>query len=788
MPSFLQTLLGLFLISRSDFPLPIINMLFSATIRHPCIRESLLSQFLDLLHSLTSDEASGAGTDTSISTHPRTSVNRILGLMLIYFKTHHHEGLHKFSVTLWKPLFDLTGATFFTSSPSAMNALVGVLDYATHQLKTPEVLVAANVEFPGIKPAAISSLVSLLRKSSGEQLFRLVHRIKMNPANSELLCSSLSREVSTTIQTVETNLRTALERKVPYSSSILDHQLVKLLRALLSVGSLEFISSEIDSIGALLCESLDFFRQAHAPEKVQDLSSSSCSSSSSSSSSLSSSSSTSTSSTSALVPNGGIPPPLSLEDDEDTTFDASVTYLPLIQFFFLTHKQEQSRDDAVVEEGAAAAPPSSSLQSFIFKYRDILNSLLRLQPALLSTTLAPLLQHPHLIDLPNKRVYFQKLLRQLRHVQPSSGSFEFRVRRENILEDSFNEFASRNAKQLRPRLRVTFQGEEGVDAGGVTRAWLQELAQKIFDPNYALFHTFDSVSYQPTNFRSLMDLQNENTGDFFADNHLRYLHFVGRLVGKVLYDGHTIDLHFTQSFYKHMLGKPISYLDIEGVDPEYFQSLKAILENPGADSLYLTFSATVQEFGHTSDVDLIPGGQSTDVTDDNKHEYVRLMAEFKLIHNIRQQIDSFLEGFNEIIPPETIAMFNERELELIIAGLPRIDVEDWFRNTELQGYRSSDQIIQWFWEIVRNELDSEELALLLQFCTGSAKVPVCGFAGLMGNTEPRRFSIKKISAIDRLPVAHTCFNQLDLPEYRSKADLKSRLLTAIKETNSFGIA
>jgi E3 ubiquitin-protein ligase HUWE1 len=58
--------------------------------------------------------------------------------------------------------------------------------------------------------------------------------------------------------------------------------------------------------------------------------------------------------------------------------------------------------------------------------------------------------------------------------------------------------------------------------------------------------------------------------------------------------------------------------------------------------------------------------------------------------------------------------------------------------------------------------------LLLQFVTGTSRVPPEGFGGLKGINGPTKFSIHKDFNSEHLPKAHTCFNQLDLPEYPSK--------------------
>ena len=105
---------------------------------------------------------------------------------------------------------------------------------------------------------------------------------------------------------------------------------------------------------------------------------------------------------------------------------------------------------------------------------------------------------------------------------------------------------------------------------------------------------------------------------------------------------------------------------------------------------------------------------------------MRLITELKLTAAIRPQIDSFLEGFHEMIRPELVSIFTPSELELLISGLPEIDVEDLRKNTEYRGYTVDSPCIQWFWQVV-GEFTQEERALLLQFVTGTSKVPLEGF-------------------------------------------------------------
>jgi E3 ubiquitin-protein ligase HUWE1 len=146
-------------------------------------------------------------------------------------------------------------------------------------------------------------------------------------------------------------------------------------------------------------------------------------------------------------------------------------------------------------------------------------------------------------------------------------------------------------------------------------------------------------------------------------------------------------------------------------------------------------------------------------------------------------------GFHDIIPKDVISIFDEQELELLISGMPDIDLDDWRNNTEYHNYTVSSPQIKWFWRAVRS-FDAEEKAKLLQFVTGTSKVPLNGFGELEGMNGVSKFNIHRdYGSKDRLPSSHTCFNQLDLPEYDSYEVLRSSLLTAISEgREGFGFA
>ncbi|GAA0160727.1 ubiquitin-protein ligase [Lithospermum erythrorhizon] len=414
---------------------------------------------------------------------------------------------------------------------------------------------------------------------------------------------------------------------------------------------------------------------------------------------------------------------------------------------------------------------------FAEKHRRLLNAFVRQNPSLLEKSLSVMLKTPRLIDFDNKKAYFRSRIRQQN--EHLSAPLRVSVRRAYVLEDSYNQLRMRPNQDLRGRLNVHFQGEEGIDAGGLTREWYQLLSRVIFDKGALLFTTVgNNATFQP------------NPNSVYQTEHLSYFKFVGRVVAKALFDGQLLDVYFTRSFYKHILGVKVTYHDIEAVDPDYYKNLKWMLENDVNDILDLTFSMDADEEKHilyekteVTDYELKPGGRNLRVTEETKYEYVDLVADHILTNAIRPQINSFLEGFNELVPRELISIFNDKELELLISGLPEINLDDLVANTEYTGYTAASSAVQWFWEVVRG-FSKEDMARLLQFSTGTSKVPLEGFKALQGISGPQRFQIHKAyGAPERLPSAHTCFNQLDLPEYTTKDQLQERLLLAIHEAS-----
>lgn len=372
---------------------------------------------------------------------------------------------------------------------------------------------------------------------------------------------------------------------------------------------------------------------------------------------------------------------------------------------------------------------------------------------------------------------------ELQALQPQTGHCRIEVSRNEILEESYRLVMKLRGKELRKRLLVKFRGEEGLDYGGVAREWLHLLGRELFNPHYGLFQYANSGDD-----RYALQI---NADSGVNPEHLSYFHFAGRILGVALFHGHQLDAAFTAPFYKQLLGRPITLRDIRDVDPELHRSLSWMLENSITGVIDTTFSVECSSFGAVRSVELRPGGATEPVTDSNKREYVRLYVAHRFTRGAERQWLALQRGLADVVPPQLLRPLAPRDLQPLLAGRADLDPADWRRHTRLKHLTPDAPLLQWFWEIVE-EFDAEMRARLLQFVTGSRRVPLAGFKALQGSTgaaAPRLFTLHLVAdaSPDSLPKAHTCFNRLDLPPYPAKEKFRDKLTQAVLETAGFAV-
>lgn len=476
-----------------------------------------------------------------------------------------------------------------------------------------------------------------------------------------------------------------------------------------------------------------------------------------------------------------------LETFEEKRGDISTSatiLLPLIESLMVVCKHSkvrETKESALKYESKkcnfAEIPVENLFFSFTDLHKKLLNKMIRSNPKLMSGPFSLLVKNPKMLDFDNKRYFF---VAQIRSDTQDRTKMVITVRRDQVFLDSYRSlFFKSNDEIKNSKLEIVFKGEAGVDAGGITREWYQVLSRQMFNPDYALFLPVasDKTTFHP----------NRTSG--INPEHLSFFKFIGMIIGKAISNQCFLDCHFSREVYKNILGKPVSLKEMESLDLDYYKSLIWILENNIVGVIEETFSVETDDYGEHKIVDLIENGRNIPVTESNKQEYVKKIVEYKLQTSVKDQMDNFLQGFYAIIPRDLISIFDEQELELLISGLPDIDVDDWKNNTTYVNYTPTCKQINYFWRTVRS-FDKEERAKLLQFVTGTSKVPLNGFKELSGVNGISRFSIHKdYGSTDRLPSSHTCFNQLDLPAYTSYETLRGSLLLAINEGHEgFGIA
>ncbi|KAM9375968.1 NEDD4-like E3 ubiquitin-protein ligase WWP2 isoform 2-T2 [Pholidichthys leucotaenia] len=366
--------------------------------------------------------------------------------------------------------------------------------------------------------------------------------------------------------------------------------------------------------------------------------------------------------------------------------------------------------------------------------------------------------------------------RFLCHSNALPSHVKISVSRQTLFEDSFQQIMNVKPYDLRRRLYIIMRGEEGLDYGGIAREWFFLLSHEVLNPMYCLFEYAGKNNY----------CLQINPASSINPDHLTYFRFIGRFIAMALYHGKFIDTGFTLPFYKRMLNKKPTLKDLESIDPEFYNSIMWVKENNLEEcGVELYFAQDMEILGKVSTHQLKDDGENELVTKENKEEYISLLTDWRFTRGVEEQNKAFLDGFNEVVPLEWLRYFDEKELELMLCGMQEIDLADWQKNTIYRHYTKNSKQIHWFWQVVK-DMDNEKRIRLLQFVTGTCRLPVGGFSELIGSNGPQKFCIDKVGKETWLPRSHTCFNRLDLPPYRSLEQLREKLMFAIEETEGFG--
>ncbi|KAK3029605.1 hypothetical protein RJ639_037922, partial [Escallonia herrerae] len=375
-------------------------------------------------------------------------------------------------------------------------------------------------------------------------------------------------------------------------------------------------------------------------------------------------------------------------------------------------------------------------------------------------------QAPFLVPFTSRVKIFTSQLAIVKERNGSHAVFarnRFRIRRDRVLEDAFNQLSTLSEEDLREPIRVTFINEfgveeAGIDGGGIFKDFMENITRAAFDVQYGLFkETTDHLLYP-----------NPGSG-MIHDQHLQFFYFLGTILAKAMFEGILVDIPFA-TFFLSKLKQKYNYLnDLPSLDPELYRHLIFLKHYEGDISeLELYFVIVNNEYGEQTVEELLPGGKNARVTNENVITFIHLVANHRLNFQIRQQSSHFLRGFQQLIQKDWIDMFNEHELQLLISGsVDGFDIDDLRSFTNYAGgYNSEHYVIDMFWEVLK-EFSVENQRKFLKFVTGCSRGPLLGFKHL----EPT-FCIQRAAGnaseevLDRLPTSATCMNLLKLPPYR----------------------
>ncbi|XP_048950569.1 ubiquitin-protein ligase E3C isoform X5 [Canis lupus dingo] len=401
--------------------------------------------------------------------------------------------------------------------------------------------------------------------------------------------------------------------------------------------------------------------------------------------------------------------------------------------------------------------------------------------------LAILTELPFVVPFEERVKIFQRLIYADKQEVQGDGPFldgiNVTIRRNYIYEDAYDKLSPENEPDLKKRIRVHLLNahgldEAGIDGGGIFREFLNELLKSGFNPNQGFFKTTNEGLLYPSPAAQML------VGDSFA----RHYYFLGRMLGKALYENMLVELPFAGFFLSKLLGTSadVDIHHLASLDPEVYKNLLFLKSYEGdVEELGLNFTVVNNDLGEAQVVELKFGGKDIPVTSANRIAYIHLVADYRLNRQIRQHCLAFRQGLANVVNLEWLRMFDQQEIQVLISGAQvPISLEDLKSFTNYSGGYSADHpVIKVFWRVVEGFTD-EEKRKLLKFVTSCSRPPLLGFKELY----PAFCIHNGGSDLERLPTASTCMNLLKLPEFYDETLLRSKLLYAIECAAGFELS
>ncbi|ETV99864.1 hypothetical protein H310_07899 [Aphanomyces invadans] len=337
---------------------------------------------------------------------------------------------------------------------------------------------------------------------------------------------------------------------------------------------------------------------------------------------------------------------------------------------------------------------------------------------------------------------------------------KFNLHRDALWTESLEALLLIRPESFASKTKIKFLGEDGVDAGGIQREWYSLMAHAFLDHELFVVHAnrmlgLNPLVADPTHFLAL-----------------------GRFLARAIIDGQVLPLSLTAPLFKALLGTPLSIHDVRYIDEMTYKSLLFVRDTDCIEALDLDFTWTLPD-GRS--VELVAGGADVAVTSANQAEYVACLVRYWLFDSVRTPLEHVVRGFYDVVDPVVIANFDYKELELVLCGTTDINVVEWQFETVVTANLTASPALAWFWDVVERDMHQHDRAKLLQFTTGSARVPLQGFKALTGhdgNLCP--FTLRGVPYTKgAMPKVQTCFNRILLPLYPSRKLMREALFVLV---------
>ena len=361
------------------------------------------------------------------------------------------------------------------------------------------------------------------------------------------------------------------------------------------------------------------------------------------------------------------------------------------------------------------------------------------------------------------------------------------VNRNNIFEDSYNQFVKEKNINLTHPLKIRFINEKTEDEEGNYREWYSCIFKSIISPKNRLFR------FNP------YPCCEANTVIFYPKYpgmKLEYFEFIGKFVVKAIVDLMVVrNMKLNRVLTKAISNRPITVDDIKYYNLDLYNKLKYIHDsqifgNPQLQQIRFIWQI-INENNMIQEVEIVPGGRNIFLNDNNKFTFIDKVIHTEVITPYEDQIKAVQKGLHSIFEGKLEGIFSVEELNFLLSGQENIDINDWKENTLYKGcYNQNHPVIKMFWEKIRT-MNKNEIIKFLQFSTGSGSVPIDGFGWLKGKGgKIQKFTIEPFTNYsaenpDEYKFqnigAKRCYHTIILPLYENRQELDKAMNIILRE-------